>query len=317
MAVAGALFGFGVTMSVQISDSARFALLTYYHYIKAWVICIRRRYGSGDDGIKAFLHKTQSLETFQNIQGGASISPALANSYNRGRLTLSAMQKLPIDESPELALSANFWLPVQSYYAIHGLGLASLIALNQSPPRDHRAFRASFSALVSKYFPAPLCGRCDGGPTPTDFVFPGLITNATEVIKQSNLSNPESAEGDTLVGKSISSTRRRMLEELLDRKRKDKVKPGCKRRNLSGVEKQTICQKLHAVSVCDFIYRMRVHSNYDNPDMYLFPAGNWEDAADHYRDLLYLTRIIIAGLETLIERKVGRTEMAALKSKFE
>lgn len=305
------------TSEVQMLDNARYALITYYNYIKAWVISINRKYGSGDDEINAFVAKIKSLTDFNRIQRGASSSPELVNAYNRGRLTLSAIQKLQVDENPELAISANFWLPVQSYYSIHGVGLCSLIALNWSRPRDHRAFRASFSLLARKYFPPPLCGRCEGGSTATDFVFPGLITNAAEVIKQSNLANPKSVEDDAFIGKSLSSTRRRILEELFSQKRKTKVKPGCKRRNLSASETQTTCEKLHATSVCDLIYRMRVHSNYDNPDMYLFAADNGEGASNHYKNLRYLTEVIVVGLETLVERRIGEREMTVLKSRFE
>lgn len=304
-------------MSVQISDNARYALITYYNYIKAWIIYIDRLYGLGDDGIKAFIDKTKSLTAFSRIQGGASSPTKLINSYNRGRLTLSAMQSLPIDNYPELALSANLWLPVQSYYAIHGVGLASLIALNKTPPRDHRTFCANFSELAGKYFPPPFCGRCVAGSEVKDFLFPGLCTSATKVAKQSNLANPAFAEGDDFIGKTLSSTRKKILKELFDKKRGERVKRGRKRRNLPYEEKQASCRKEHATSICDFIYRMRVRSNYDNPDMYLFASHNPEDAANHYRNLLYLTKIIIAGLDTLIERKIGRTEMAKLKSKFE
>lgn len=305
------------TSEVQTLENARYALITYYNYIKAWVISINRIYGSGDDGISAFIVRIKSLANFKRIQRGTSSSPELVNAYNRGRLTLSAIHKLPVDENPELAISANFWLPVQSYYSIHGVGLASLIALNWSPPKDHRSFRNCFSLLARKYFPIPLCGRCDGGPTAKDFVFPELTTNATEVIKQSNITNPESVEGDAFVGKSLSSTRWRILEDLLKQKRKEGVKRGCKRRNLTDSEKQTTCEKLHATSVCDFIYRMRVHSNYDNPDMYLFAADGGEEAANHYKNLRYLTEVVVAGLETLIERGIGDREMAVLKSRFE
>lgn len=136
-------------MSVQISDSAKYELATYYNYIKAWVICIRNRYGSGNDGIQIFIQKIQSLKYFKNLPGGAQLSRGLIQNYTRGQLTLLAMKSLPINDYPKLVLSANLWLPVQSYFAIHAIGKASMIALNMDPPRGHNPFLRKFWELVT------------------------------------------------------------------------------------------------------------------------------------------------------------------------
>ena len=42
-----------------------------------------------------------------------------------------------------------------------------------------------------------------------------------------------------------------------------------------------------------------------------------ENAAKHYKELRYLTGILIAGLDALIERRIGQANMATLKSRFE
>ena len=95
-----------VLTSSQELERATYALITYYNYIKAWVICIDGLYGSGDNGINALIAKIRHSATFKRVQGGALTSKELVNAYSRGRLTLRAMQKLPIEEHPELALSA-------------------------------------------------------------------------------------------------------------------------------------------------------------------------------------------------------------------
>ncbi len=306
-----------MTVSVQISGGAGYALYTYYDYVRAWVIYVERTYGCSNKAISNFVNKMQSLSSFGHLQGGTSCSNEIVASYSRGQLTLSAMRKLPIENHPEITISANLWLPVQSYYAIHGVGLASLIALGQQPPKDHRAFRASFSQIAGKYFPVPFCACCNGGPQLEDFSFSGICTSPAKVAAQSNLANPIYSAGDHYIGKSLQSTRKRILDELFDKERHSKVRATKKRRNLSKASKQTICQGVHGISICDFIYRMRVRSNYDDPDMYLFASKNVEDAVSHYENLRYLTEIIVAGLSALIERKIGRQEMARLKARLE
>ena len=292
--------------------SATYALITYYNYVKAWVVCIENLYGSGNDGEREFVKQFRSSNTFNHIQGGASVTEELCSAYFRGRLTFKAIDDLSIEQHPELALSANFWLPVQSYYAIHGVGLAAMIAMERGLPSTHRSFRADFSELVNKYFPCPLCGRCIGGPSPKDFSFDNLSTSIHEVTRQNQLANPRSVQKiDSFIGKSLSTTRERFLEVRFGEIRKRKRK-----KRLSPKERKNCCQKEHATSICDLLYRMRIRSNYDNPDMYLFTSNDPGSATEHYKDLRYLTKILIAGLETLIERRIGKIEMGQLRCKF-
>ena len=132
------------TSELRMWDNAKYALITFYNYIEAWVIYIKKLYGYGDDGTNVFINKLKSLPKFNRIRGGASIDEDLDNAYYRGHLTFQAMNDLPIEGYPELAISANLWLPVQSYYAIHGVGSALLVASTDNPPKTHRAFCACF-----------------------------------------------------------------------------------------------------------------------------------------------------------------------------
>jgi len=191
-----------------------------------------------------------------------------------------------------------------------------MVALGRSSPKGHRSFCADFSELVDRYFPDPLCARCVGGPGKEEFSFQKLRTSIDKVTRQSQLANPEFVEEvEDIIGKSLLTTRNRILDFLFSNRRSEKQKAG--KRNLSSEEKRSCCQKEHATSICDLMYRIRVRSNYDNPDMYLFAPDNAENASKHYRDLLYLTEILVAGLDALIERRIGSREMTVLKSRFQ
>lgn len=300
------------TKELERATYATYALITYYNYIEAWVVCTERLYGSDDDGESAFVKQFKSSDAFNRVQGGASVANEFYSAYFRGRLTFKAIDNLPIEQYPELALSANFWLPVQSYYAIHGIGLATMVALERASPQRHRGFRADFSELVNKYFPCPFCGRCIGGPDLKDFSFQNLSTSIDKVTRQSQLANPRFIqEIENFIGKSLSTTREKSLKV-----RFDEIRKGKRKKRLSSKEKKECCQKEHATSVCDLLYRMRIRSNYDNPDMYLFASDDPDSATKHYKDLRYLTRILVAGLDALIERRIGKTEMSQLRCKF-
>lgn len=287
-----------IETSAQANDNANYALRTYYNYVRAWIIEFERQHGSFPDGIDAFVSAVRDSADLSLIQGEYTVSDNLRNSYNRGRLTWQEIQNLPIVEYPELAISANYWLPVQAYYAIHGFGIACLIVLNQAPRLTHTGFRKNFSELVHTYFPPPFCGQCIGGPTKEDYSYPGLATNAVAVIAQSNLQTPMLTNAKELAGKALSTTRQEAINERFMQKRKD-----LKKTKLFRTEKCGICETIPATSICDFLYRMRVRSNYESPDMYIYTDPG--EASNHFKDLRYLTKVVIAGLQTIIEGRLG------------
>jgi hypothetical protein len=302
-----------MTIDSGLSTDAGCELYTYYNYVKAWVIYSERTYGSGDGGIDTLVNKMESKDAVKRLRTDMKSSYVLRPDYLRGKYTLLLMQQLPIDKHPELALSANMWLPVQSYYAINGVGLALLLALKQRGKEDnHRAFRASFANLLHSYFPPPFCACCKGGPDRSYFSFNHINTTAAQVKQQSNLENPANADGDHFLGKSLATTRTETLKKEYENRRNDKKSLRCQHPKLSQDEKKGIWIRWHDTTICDLLYRMRVQSNYKNPDMYLFAAGNIQDAASHYRNLLYLTRLLIAGLDLLISKKIGKPELTKL-----
>jgi len=295
---------------LERAQRAAFALTTYSNYVAAWVAFLNRQYGLGDEGKTAFLTAISENNVAKHLQGGAHVSEELTMAYCRGLLTLRAMQALPIEKNPHLARSANFWLPVQSYYAVHGTGLAAMIALNMTPPQSHMAFRAVFSSVVCTYFPAPFCGLCRGGPDRKDFLFQSLQTDMEKVTQQTQLTNPQHVEDlQTFVGKSLSTTRQEFLTRRFE-ERRDKEK----RKRLTREIKNQCCQNEHSTSICDLLYRLRLRSNYDNPDMYLFAPTEQESAVKSYKELLRLTEFLIDGLNTLIEKRIVRKEMVELRA---
>ena len=163
--------------SEQASTGENWSLITYYNYIKAWNIAYNQRYDSED----AFIDEIRKL---------ASISkrPKIykdnfdKGSYIRGILTLQLMSDLPVDEYPKLTFTANIWLPVLSYYAIHGAGLALLAIRMQDRPKSltHKYFLSIFTdAVLRKLFPYPFNGLCRGGPAADSFSFKNINTTVT------------------------------------------------------------------------------------------------------------------------------------------
>ena len=195
-----------------VENDASKSLLTFYNYVSAWQMALERKYGTHSKATTALVTAQHTLMAFNNLRKSTQYTEDLASSYRRGMLTLRSMQ-LPIFEFPDLAPSVNLWLPVQAYYAVHGLGIAVLIALGQSIPSNHKRFCAAFSASISRLLPYPFCSRCEGGPKPGGFTFLSIGTSPAAIASQSNLAHPEPDTVDALIGKSLSTTRSNLLDE--------------------------------------------------------------------------------------------------------
>lgn len=299
------------------SQEATITLVTYYNYVSAWVVALEREYGRAQESVQAFWNKQRGLATFSRLQGGKRCSDELTSAYCRGKLTLMAMRGLPVHDYPDLAATANLWLPVQAYYAIHALGMAALTALGQTAPRDHRSFRTSFSQTICRLLPPPFCASCGNGPRLGHFTFTGIVTSPEEVAAQSNLSNPVYSEGDHFIGKSLSTTREKALLELFDKARHENIKPGCQRRNLKNEERQRVAQNLHSTSIADLLYRMRVRANYDDPEMYLAAFDDTKGTVTHYEALMRLLDFLDEGLCAIVRRKIGQQTMDKLEARLQ
>ncbi|MHB8105410.1 MAG: hypothetical protein ACYDG5_07735 [Dehalococcoidales bacterium] len=300
------------TEESERAQKAAIVLRTYSNYVTAWVVCFNNLYGIDGEGMLAFIEKIKQNANYQQIRGNTVVPTTLTNAYNRGRLTLKAIQSLPVDTNKDLASIGNLWLSVQSYYSIHGIGTATMIALRMSMPghSTHRSYRAAFSQIMDAYLPKPFCAICFGGPSIGDYVFKNLNTSASSVRNLVQLYNPE-AYGpiDDFIGKTLSTTRTYFLEERVIDKHK-------KKKRLTRAEKLQCCNNEHSTSLCDLLYRLRLHSNYDNPDMYIYADGG-EAAKERYKNLQHLTELVIIGFETLMEKAIGTAQMDTLRDSFQ
>ncbi len=301
---------FGGPISQPKADAIR-ALRTYYAYVHALSLLIP------NDTVEA----QNQLSAFQKLQRSSSPpTETIEKALFRGWLTLRAMELLPIAAYPELAMTANFWAPVQAYYALHGVASACLAALQSNVPDDHRAFRASAAEqLVIRMLPFPFNMWCRG-LSANDPDCPCELGNCAVTVKDvvtvSNLENPSRYNAATLAAKALHTTRKKSLDELFDKMRSKQLKPGKVRRNLNRSEKLRTAQNLHRTTVFDFFYRIRVRSNYDDPEMYIYGQTDAETAQRQYQHLLRVTKALGQCIENVIARKCGATLVGDLRHKF-
>ena len=299
------------TYELEEIEKAEIALATYHNYVLAWAYFTRQKYT--EEG--AFNNKIRDNQNYNNITGGKAVTSELSDAFYRGKLTLRAMQSLskPIKEYPHLAISANYWLPVQSYYAVHGMGKAAASALGRTPSVGHRAFCNVFSEILVSYFPHPFNIRCIGNVVEGNFSLENSNATIDEVNAISQLSPISTVEqSEKIIAKSIKTTRSQGMLDIIDKER-SRIRNKSARRNLKKIEKLECCTGFKKpTSFCDFLYRLRLRANYHNPDMYVIAPRTIDAEIEYYGNLLYLTEVIVSGLDVIIRRCIGKAAMDTL-----
>jgi len=284
---------------------------TYVNYVEAFLLAARKQ--------EDLIEQQAELSAFQKLCRGLAILDQLKRPLYRSWLTVSAMNVFTRADLADSAAIANFWAPVQAYYAIHGAGMAALVALGTDAPHDHRAFRAALvQQVVRRLFPRPFSITCQGMVVkPRSGVhFENTAVTLDEALQEHNLRNPWFNNPEALVAKALMTTRRHLLEDLLAKVRTQDVAPGRKRRNISPAKRSRIADKLQPTSIVDFLYRFRKRTNYDDPRMFIHGQGDSREAHAHYRRLYSLTTVLVKLFEKIVEKKVGQDAFGQLKKQF-
>jgi len=226
------------------------------------------------------------------------------------------MKRLPLSQQPELASVAALWLPVQGYYACHGLGLAMLTALPYDVPT--RLTHAKFLTIISRQVVGPglllrpfkilCCGDC----TSNTETYENTTLGSVRARRTSNLGEVgTTSEPEGLVLKCLRTTRVHEIEDRLRRERKH-----LKRKRLTAQQKADVCQRLPPTSCIHFMYRMRINSNYDDADIFL--TGRRElQPVEHCGNVLWLTNAICLQLANILRLRVGPQVYSELRREYE
>lgn len=294
----------------NLMEDAENSLRTFSNYISSYTTAIGDVVNLGES--------QKELRNFKRLQR-SSYNDNIRPQLYRGLLTLKAMESLPVENNSSLAQVYNYWAPVLAYYALHGIGLAAISALGMDLPKDnHRKFRAVISNnFVKALLPPPLNITCKGNVLTNDKIsFENIDKDPENIVKTHPWQSLSNSDPCDLIAKALLTTRKAELEIRFARERKRDVKKGHKSRNLKMAEKENIANRLHPTTVIDFFYRMRIRSNYDDPEMYIYGQPDPKVAAEHFNKYLKLTRCLAKLFEQIIERKIGHKQWKILNDEF-
>jgi hypothetical protein len=262
------------------------AFRTHQHYLEAFALLATRgqfRLSEAYKDIKANFDNTVNPTNIgQNIKSRDQVRHSLENAWGTELLLLLSHRFLKTDEIVRIS---NNWNVIQGYYAIYHATQALLIGRGFIRPETHPKTQTMFLDIW--------------GHLPKEYA-PWSLTYGYRGCNQSEINVDTSIHAWTSVGKSncwsiackaLQTTREDALKDRMkqerDEKRKKNRKEWMEKQNigkttkreqqkeprfplpqLTSKEKLRIFEKIRNYTLLDYFYRLRIHSNYLDSEMF-------------------------------------------------
>jgi len=285
---------------------ARF--ITYLHYLDALRLYLREESWCSEHQI-ALLRSGRSM---RRLQRNPDVDRSTVSKYLRNSWATEMQLRSPA-ANPEMLGVANHWATVQLYYAIYLSLRALFVAAGRNIGPTHRAALRTIAADVkdrSRLFPLPWRVCCTGNTKAPGHRFLCLPDHA-QLRELSNL---------TAVGKDdfwssytmlLRTTRNRQIDTLAD-----EWKQQNKKKRLKAGGRAEIDGTLPPTTIFDFLYRLRIRSNYSDADSFLQTMEDSESARRFNNSLLRICWCTSLVLENLTSLYLGRRAFGQLVAEY-
>lgn len=281
-------------------DAAR-ALTTYRNYLTALSIFTRTTYSGPGGHLQRLAHAQRALKGFGRLRRQTSPCAGVRELLFNAWHTEVALGVPQVFSDPGLIRFTNQWAPVQAYYALYSLWRA-WFALEGSQVQTHGEVLRSASSVIRQraLFPSPWSYACSGGYLLRDAAHIGFQSQQISDVK--HLSTPGSiSASDDWVAKALRTTRKFFLEQREENwKSQNRTKSGHRYQRIPPGERQRIRSQLHATTLFDFLYRLRIRSNYRDVDDFVSGQLDDADALNYFQSLLSFTQRTMLLLESII-----------------
>ena len=293
-----------------VSDT-RAAIKTYSNYSAAWCLWTKKNCTPKD--------AQSRLKSFSKLQPSSECDLGSVRQHLvRGNLTLKLIQDVSVDKNPDFAITSALWLPVQTYYAVHGFGMAFLAAKKgaNSLPQSHGAFmRESAECIVRHLLPSPFSAVLQDGYKGYKYLQPALINICDDrkyIGSGLNLEYPNEKTRDAHIAQCLDTTRRRLVDAKLKIER-TKVRKQGKSGFLRKERRIEIARNVAPTTVFDYLYRVRIKSNYEDPTMYQNGSADADAVLELVRNTQELSMTLCALLAGILWRIINKSAKNQLK----
>lgn len=299
------------------ADAAR-ALTTYRNYLAALGSFMRAEYGNPSDRLQRVAETQNQLPGFQSIAKTAAYSTVAVRKLLFNAWHTEVVLNLPeFFSDPGLIRFTNQWAPVQAYYAIYSLWRAWFL-LQQSAASTHVQCLRSASALVRERhaLPVPWDHACRGGFLLRDAEHLAFRETSMGDVNALSTPTPRDASGNW-ISKILRTTRHFFLEQQEAKWKKDnRTTAGNPYRRIPPAQRHRIRDSLYPTTLFDFLYRLRIRSNYRDVDDFVSGVLTASDAEVYFQALVGFTRTTLLLLEGLVRTAMREGEFDQLANQF-
>lgn len=219
-----------------------------------------------------------------------------------------------IENQQSFDKESNAWIPIQAYYAGYYSIIALSIASKRIVPKNHRkALNIISQEIQHGRLPYPWSAYCIGCPQNKTTDFGGIKSNKHPHVL--SLPNPDTSMDRLAM--FLTTTRKKELERRFQEERLRNIKPGSARRNLSRKEKENISNNLSATTMFDLFWRIRIKTNYGDPDTFVLGATGKPDAYKFGSSLVTIINATVTAIEVLISSYIGMGMLEGFIKQYE
>ena len=260
---------------------------TYRYYIQCFVEIINNNYSSIEQFINLVVDKSKHLQGFKGYDQGW-VARFLKNAWNTEYIL-----NFNLVDDPELARINNQWLPIQTYYAVYCAGEALAYLLDKNKANSHRTCLKKLNNFFVKL-----------DISPWNLMYKGAIgKKSNEHVPINFLSNIQIPHN--LARRDISPVQ--MVCKCLKVEHQKRVKDEFKK--TTGKYKYSFDPSL--TSLLNFLYRLRIISNYEEIDVFLTEAPD-NVIMEFGKNLSFICLATLTLFEIIIIRKVGKTNFNSI-----
>lgn len=288
---------------------------TFYHYVSSIATLV-------DESAVPRSRLVQAIaagSTFQRINRNTAANLQLVRRRLRNAWSTEIVLGLPRQLGGGLVRYANHWAPVQAYYAVYLALHAFHAAAGRSPVTDHTAMLAAAAEdLRTGRLSAPTpWAMCCARREDRRESFRGLPADAVLEPVSAALSVPLRERRWSFYAMALRTTRGFFLDDenrVRAWKKRNPTKANKPRRTITRAGRAELDGRLHPTSLFDFLYRLRLRSNYRDADTIV--AGSGSEAESFNDCLLAITDATLLLIEAHVRRHLGPVAYRAIVDEF-
>jgi len=277
-------------------ESKRF--ITYFNYIVGLAIHLDQEYHDPNDLI-TLLTQSKSFNQIKRSKGSlvSETQKLLRHAW------FTEIQFSEMSNDADFLRYANHWSPVQLYYAVYLAIRALFAASRRKVGETHQATLNQIPNDIKNkpdLFPSPWKVTCIGDSEKKTEEYLNLPKDVTIDRGHSPLKSPANTYFWDSYCQLLRTTRQRKVDVAVS-----KWKKGSKNTRIPPAERLSIVTKMPSTTIFDFLYRLRIRSNYEDADSFLMSYQSDSDAHNFHWALGKICWYTMLIIETVIRKYIG------------